>query len=135
MEFLPVIKQSTNAVINVLTGGGLGPTRGEAVAGGGGPARKWPRSTSGSMNFGIFPMAAKYTNWKHDWEPQFLEMTRDFIFRNTFGDTRICREGVWVKVNGTKVRVQECYDLGHLYNLTRWLIDQGFGSSHHSSCR
>ena len=40
----------------------------------------------GSINFGIFPMLDKYSEWKHDWEPEFLGMTRDFIFRNTFAD-------------------------------------------------
>ena len=84
MQFLPVIKQSTDAVINVSTGGGLGMTIDERLAA---AMRAKPEMASlnmGSMNFGIFPMLEKYSEWKHDWEPEFLEMTKDFIFPNTF---------------------------------------------------
>ena len=77
----------------------------------------------GSLNFGIFPMLEKYTNWQHDWEPKFLEMTRDFIFRNTFGDMEYVVKELG-QGHGTKFEF-ECYDLGHLYNLA-WLIDQGW---------
>ena len=123
MEFLPRIKQSCDAVMNVSTGGGLGMTREERLRA---ATRASPEMASlnvGSMNFGIFPMADKYSEWKHDWEPQFLDMTRDFIFRNTFADleyvTKELGEG-----HGTKFEF-ECYDLGHLYNLA-WLLDQGW---------
>lgn len=121
MEFLPVIKQSTDAVINISTGGGLGMTREERLRA---AVRASPEMASlnvGSMNFGIFPMAAKYKSWKHDWEPGFLEMTRDFIFRNTFGDIEYVVKELG-QGHGTKFEF-ECYDLGHLYNLA-WLIDQ-----------
>jgi uncharacterized protein (DUF849 family) len=77
----------------------------------------------GSLNFGIFPMAEKYSQWKHDWEPEFLEMTRDFIFRNTFADIEYVVKELW-QGHGTRFEF-ECYDLGHLYNLA-WLIDQGW---------
>lgn len=123
MEFLPVIKQSTDAVINVSTGGGLGMTREERLRA---AVRASPEMASlnvGSMNFGVFPMAAKYTTWKHDWEPAFLEMTRDFIFRNTFADIEYVVKELG-QGHGTKFEF-ECYDLGHLYNLA-WLIDQGW---------
>lgn len=121
MEFLPRIKQNCDAVLNVSTGGGLGMTREERLRA---AIRASPEMASlnmGSMNFGIFPMKRKYSEWKHAWEPEFLEMTRDFIFRNTFADleyvVRELGEG-----HGTRFEF-ECYDLGHLYNLA-WLIDQ-----------
>ncbi len=76
----------------------------------------------GSMNFGIFPMLEKYDNWKHDWEPEFLEMTRDFIFPNTFKSIEyVLRE--LGEGHGTRFEF-ECYDLGHLYNLA-WFVDKG----------
>src|SRR6202047_414363 len=84
MEFLPRIKQATDAVINITTGGGHGMTLQERLAA---PLKASPEMCSlnmGSMNFGLFPMLERYKEWKFDWEPQFLEMTRDFIFRNTF---------------------------------------------------
>ena len=40
----------------------------------------------GSMNFGLFPMLNRYKDFKHEWEPQELESSRDLVFRNTFKD-------------------------------------------------
>src|SRR6476660_1212517 len=74
------------------------------------------------MNFGLYPMLDRYKEWKYEWEPRQLEMTRDFIFRNTFKDIeRILKdlgEGC-----GTRFEF-ECYDVGHLYNLAHFL-DKG----------
>ena len=122
MRFLPVIKQSSDAVINVSTGGGLGMTIDERLAA---AMRAKPEMASlnmGSMNFGIFPLLDKYADWKHDWEPKFLEMTRDFIFPNTFRSIEyILRE--LGEGHGTRFEF-ECYDLGHLYNLAHF-VDEG----------
>ena len=74
-----------------------------------------------TLSFGIFPMAEKYSQWKHDWEPEFLEMTRDFVFKNTFADLEYIVKELG---QGHGMRFEfECYDLGHLYNLA-WLIDR-----------
>ena len=70
----------------------------------------------GSLNFGIFPMAQKYDNWQFDWEPEFLEMTRDFIFPNTFKTIEYTLKELG-EAHGTRFEF-ECYDLGHLYNLS-----------------
>lgn len=123
MEFLPRIKQATDAVMNVSTGGGLGMTREERLRA---AVRTSPEMASlnvGSMNFGIFPMLDKYSDWKHAWEPEFLEMTKDFIFRNTFADIEYTLKELG-EGHGTRFEF-ECYDLGHLYNLA-YLIDQGW---------
>ena len=40
----------------------------------------------GSMNFGLFPMLNRFKTFKHDWEPQALENSRDLVFRNTYKD-------------------------------------------------
>ena len=122
MQFLPVIKQACDAVINVSTGGGLGMTIDERLAA---AQRAKPEMASlnmGSMNFGIFPMAKKYNTWQHDWEPQFLEMTRDFIFPNTFKTIEYALRELG-ETHGTRFEF-ECYDLGHLYNLA-YFVDQG----------
>jgi len=122
MQFLPRIKQSTDAVINITTGGGLGMTVEERLAG---PIQAEPEMTSlnmGSMNFGLHPLASKYTNWKHDWEQPYLANTDDFIFRNTFRDIayvlKHLGEGCCTKFE------HECYDIGHLYNLAHF-VDAG----------
>jgi uncharacterized protein (DUF849 family) len=122
MQFLPRIKQATNAVINITTGGGHGMTLDERLAA---PLRARPEMCSlnmGSMNFGLYPMLERYKEWKYEWEPQFLEMTRDFIFRNTFKDIERSLKELGEGC-GTKFEF-ECYDVGHLYNLAHFL-DRG----------
>lgn len=123
MQFLPRIKQTTGAVLNVSTGGGLGMTREERLRAALRASPEMASMNMGSMNFGIFPMKAKYENWKHAWEPEFLDMTRDFIFRNTFADIEYAMKELG-EGHGTRFEF-ECYDLGHLYNLA-WVVDQGW---------
>lgn len=123
MDFLPRIKQQSNAVLNVSTGGGLGMTREERLRAAVKASPEMASLNVGSLNFGIFPMMAKYTDWKHDWEPRFLEMTKDFIFRNTFADIEYVIKELG-NSHGTKFEF-ECYDLGHLYNLA-WIVEQGW---------
>jgi len=119
MQFLPAIKASTNAVINITTGGGHNMTVLERLAA---PLRAKPEMCSlnmGSMNFGLYPMLGKYSSWQYDWEPQYLEASRDFIFRNTFKDIEfILRE--LGEAHGTRFEF-ECYDVGHLYTLAHFL--------------
>lgn len=122
MEFLPVIKQSTDAVINVSTGGGLGMTMDERLRAATTTSPEMASLNMGSMNFGIFPMLEKYSNWKHDWEPEFLEMTKDFIFPNTFKTIEYALKTLG-EGHGTRFEF-ECYDLGHLYNV-KWFVDKG----------
>jgi len=121
-KFLPVIKDATNAVINITTGGGLQMTVDQRLEA---PLQFKPEMCSlnmGSMNFALFPAASKLSNWKHDWEKPFLEASEDFIFRNTFGDVRKI-----VKILGDECGTKfehECYDIGHLYNLAHF-VDAG----------
>ncbi|CAH2600989.1 3-keto-5-aminohexanoate cleavage protein [Rhodovastum atsumiense] len=119
MRFLPIIKQNTDAVVNITTGGGLGMTVEERLAA---PLQASPEMCSlnmGSMNFNISPAAARISEWKHGWEKEYLTRTEDFIFRNTFKDiARIV--GLMGHGHGTRFEF-ECYDIGHLYNLAHML--------------
>jgi uncharacterized protein (DUF849 family) len=119
MEFLPRIKQASDAVINITTGGGHGMTLEERLAA---PLKASPEMCSlnmGSMNFGLFPMLQRYKEFKYDWERTHLENSRDFIFRNTFKDIeRILNE--LGEGHGTRFEF-ECYDVGHLYTLAHFL--------------
>ena len=122
MQFLPRIKQATNAVVNITTGGGLGMTIEQRLAA---PLKAEPEMCSlnmGSMNFELHPMASKYSTWKHDWEKPFLEASDDFIFRNTFRDIAYILKHLGEGC-GTKFE-HECYDIGHLYNLAHF-VDAG----------
>ena len=122
MQFLPRIKQATDAVVNITTGGGHGMTLAERLAA---PLAASPEMCSlnmGSMNFGLFPMLNRYKEFKHDWERQHLENSRDFIFRNTFKDIEYVLKHLG-EAHGTRFEF-ECYDVGHLYNLAHFL-DRG----------
>ncbi|MEO0821786.1 MAG: 3-keto-5-aminohexanoate cleavage protein [Pseudomonadota bacterium] len=122
MQFLPRIKQATNAVVNVTTGGGLGMTREQRLAAAVQASPEMASLNVGSLNFGIFPLLEKYSEWKHPWEPEYLAMTKDFIFRNTFADIEYILKELG-EGHGTRFEF-ECYDLGHLYNLA-WFVDKG----------
>jgi uncharacterized protein (DUF849 family) len=123
MEFLPRIKQQTDAVVNITTGGGLGMTVEERVAATRATKPEMCTLNMGSMNFGIFGMVDKYKEWKHAWEPEFLEMSRDFIFPNTFKSLEFIMKEIGQGL-GTRFE-HECYDVGHLYNLA-FCLDQGW---------
>ena len=120
-RFLPIIAQRTNAVINLTTGGSPTMSVADRLAG---AIRFSPELCSlnmGSMNFAIFPAAAKIAAWKHPWEEDYVRSSDDFIFRNTFRDIAYILETM--SEAGTKFE-HECYDVGHLYNLAHF-VDRG----------
>ncbi|MGZ5835641.1 MAG: 3-keto-5-aminohexanoate cleavage protein [Xanthobacteraceae bacterium] len=120
-KFLSRIKQTSNVVINLTSGGAATMPVAERA----GPARVLkPEVASlnmGSMNFGLYPMLDRFKEFKHDWEKPYLEGSRDRIFRNTFKDIEFILEAC--SDNGTRFEF-ECYDTGHLYNLAHFL-DRG----------
>lgn len=105
MRFLPVIKQATDAVLNITTGGGLNMSLAERLEA---PLQAKPEMCSlnmGSMNFNISGAAKRIKTWKHAWEKPYLEGTTNFIFRNTFSDI----DGIVEQLGrgcGTPVRVR-----------------------------
>ena len=117
-RFLPQIKQRTDAVVNLTTGGAPYMTIEERVK----PAATFkPEVASlnmGSMNFGLFPMLDRFKEFKHDWEREALENSRNLVFKNTYKDIeyvlRTCMD------NQTRFEF-ECYDVSHLYNLAHFL--------------
>ncbi|GLS80343.1 3-keto-5-aminohexanoate cleavage protein [Paracoccus marinus] len=121
-QFLPRIKQATDAVVNITTGGGLTMTMDQRLEGAMAARPEMASLNMGSMNFGIFPMAAKDRDWKHDWEKPYLQGTDDFIFRNTFKDIEHILTNLG-QAHGTRFE-HECYDVGHLYNVAHF-VDRG----------
>jgi uncharacterized protein (DUF849 family) len=121
LPFLKIIKQRSNCVINITTGGAATMTIEERAR----PAAIFkPEVASlnmGSMNFGLYPMLERFRSFKHDWEEGYLETSRERIFRNTFKDIEYilttCAQ------NGTRFEI-ECYDIGHLYTLAHF-ADRG----------
>jgi uncharacterized protein (DUF849 family) len=120
-RFLPRIKQQTNAVINVTSGGSPFMKVEERVK----PAETFkPEVASlnmGSINFGLFHLLDRYKQFKYPWEKEFLESTRDLVFRNSFKDI----EYILKTCSNNNTRFEfECYDIAHLYNLKHFL-DRG----------
>ena len=118
-QFLPVIKERTDAIINITTGGGQTMTVDERTAASRHFQPEMSSLNMGSMNFGLYPMLNRYSDFKQAWERGHLEGSKDYIFRNTFGDI----EQVLKRLGeGHGVRFEfECYDVGHLYTLAHFL--------------
>jgi uncharacterized protein (DUF849 family) len=119
--FLKVIKQRSNCVVNITTGGAPTMTVEERVR----PAATFkPEVASlnmGTMNFGLYPMLERQKEFKYDWEKPYLEGSRGRIFKNTFADIEYIL--TTCANNGTRFEI-ECYDIGHLYTL-RHFADRG----------
>ncbi len=121
-QFLPRIKERTDAVVNITTGGGQTMTLDDRLAS---PIRFKPEMCSlnmGSMNFGLYPVMNRVKEFKFDWEQGYLERSRDYIFKNTFADIERILKDVG-EANGTRFEF-ECYDVGHIYTLAHF-IDRG----------
>ena len=119
MEFLPRIKQSTDAVINITTGGSHTMTLEQRLSAAERASPELASLNMGSMNFGMYPMLSRYPDLRHAWERDLLEGSRSAIFRNTFTDIEAILERLG-KGHGTKFEF-ECYDTGHLYTLAHFL--------------
>ena len=121
-QFLPRIKQSCDSVVNITTGGAVTMTVEERLAAAMEFSPEMCSLNMGSMNFALYPMAARDRKWKYDWEEGYLKQSDGYIFPNTFRDiekiSKIMGEG-----HGTKFE-HECYDTGHLYNLAH-CVDRG----------
>ena len=120
--FLPAIKAGCDGVMNMTTGGSAVMTLEQRLAA---PMRFQPEMCSlnmGSMNFALYPMAARIKEWKFDWEKPFLENSDDLVFKNTPRDIAyVLRE--MGKVRGARFEF-ECYDISHL-TMLKHFVDRG----------
>ncbi|HZK82433.1 MAG TPA: 3-keto-5-aminohexanoate cleavage protein [Humisphaera sp.] len=121
LEFLPQIKSAADVVINLTSGGAPTMTVEERLR----PARQLaPEVASlnmGSMNFGLYEMIPRHSQWKHEWEKPYLAGSDDRVFKNTFKDIEYILQSC--SENQTRFEV-ECYDIGHLYTAAHFL-DRG----------
>ena len=119
MQFLPRIRAECDAVINISTGGSSLMSLDERLA----PARlARPEMCSlnmGTMNFGIFPLQERYSEWKHAWEPRLLDATRRVPFKNSFEDIEMILDDLGTD-KGARFEF-ECYDLGQIETLAYYL--------------
>ncbi len=121
-EIITSIKSRCDIVICITTGGGFGMTVEQRVA----PVSLYrPELASfnaGSTNFALFPVIPRYQSWKYEWEPQYLAMTEDYIFANTFKSMReYC---AIFNETGTKPEL-EIYDSGMVNNIA-FMIQAGY---------
>jgi uncharacterized protein (DUF849 family) len=122
MGFLPEIRARTDAVINLSTGGSAVMPLEERLAGPLSAAPEMASLNMGTMNFALYPMLGRKTDWQHDWEEPFLRNSDDLVFKNTPRDiaTILGRLG---KERGARFEF-ECYDIGHIYMLAHF-ADRG----------
>ena len=121
-EVVARILESVDVVINISTGGGHNMTVEQRLEAALALSPEMASLNMGSMNFGLYPALERQRNWKYAWEPQYLENTRDFIFKNTFRDIEVAIQRLY-DACGTRFEF-ECYDIGHLYTLAHF-ADRG----------
>ncbi|MCA9964873.1 MAG: 3-keto-5-aminohexanoate cleavage protein [Anaerolineales bacterium] len=117
------IKERTDAVVCITTGGGMGMTPQERLRGAAMCKPELASFNLGSMNFSMHPVAKRFNQlgWEKDWEKEYVEGTKNFIFSNTFGSMEIFAQTM--ADNHVKPEF-EAYDVGHLHNL-HFLVQQG----------
>ena len=119
--FLQRVKQSTDAVVNISTGGSLTLSIQDRIRPTATFSPEMCSMNMGSMNFSFHGLADRYTDWKFDWERDYVANSDGNIFRNTFRD--IEEAATTLAPHGVKFE-HECYDVGHLYNL-KFCMDRG----------
>lgn len=110
------IKAGSDVIVGVTTGGGMGMTPQDRLRAARDLKPELASFNLGSINFSMHPVARRYAEdqYRHDWEQGYVEGTKDFIFRNTFGDMEVFAR----TLQESNVKPEyEAYDVGHLYNL------------------
>jgi uncharacterized protein (DUF849 family) len=119
-EYVTRIKEKTNAVISLTTGGATDQTIEERLNVVKVLQPELCTCNLGTINYGGFPMIPKYQGqWKFNWEEGFLELTRREPFTSNFADIEYMLKYL---TNETNTRFEfEAYDIGHLYTLAYYL--------------
>jgi uncharacterized protein (DUF849 family) len=120
-EILSKIKSTCDVVVCTTTGGGRGLSAEERVRVVKTYSPELASLNAGSLNFALFPVLEKIKEFKHEWEPQFLAMSEDYIFPNTFKTLKEFSQ--YFAKEDTKAEF-EIYDSGMLTNL-EFLISRG----------
>ncbi len=114
------IKERCDLILLPTTGGGMNQTTEEKLI----PIKDLePEMCSfdpAPFNFGIFQIAGRFKEYKHDWEKEYLELCKNVTFRPTFRDDEIYAE-TFLEIN-TKPEF-EIYELGHV-SYVKWLMEE-----------
>lgn len=122
MAFLPRIRQATDAIVNISTGGSATMTLDARLEGAKATQPELASLNMGPLIFDFSGAAARVPNWLHPWEEPYVTGARDRIMYNDNGFI----ERIMVEVGqafGTRFEF-ECYDIGHLYTLA-YFADKG----------
>jgi uncharacterized protein (DUF849 family) len=119
-QICPVLAERTDAILNITTGGSTRMTIEERLAYALQVKPEMCSLNMGSMNFSIHPIAERITKWRYAWEQEYIEGSKDVVFRNTFADIEYILRHLGEA--GTRFEL-ECYDVGHLYNLA-YFVDR-----------
>lgn len=122
IAFVPTIRENTDAVLNISTGGSLLTTIEDRIKPSEVISPEMSSLNMGSMNFSFHGLAKRYKEFKFDWEKQYIEDSDSYIFRNTFRDIAQVEKSLG-QAHSVKFE-HECYDVGHLYNL-KFCMDTG----------
>jgi uncharacterized protein (DUF849 family) len=116
------VKSKCDMILCFTTGGGLGMTAEERLQTVVNFSPELASFNAGSVNFGLFPALDKYKKFKHNWEHEYLKMTEDFVFINTFKTLKEFSE--FFNENDTKPEL-EVYDSGMINNVA-FLVERGY---------
>ncbi|HEX7710950.1 MAG TPA: 3-keto-5-aminohexanoate cleavage protein [Sphingomonadaceae bacterium] len=122
MAFLPRIKQGTDAVINISTGGSATMSLDARLEGAHAAQPELCSLNMGPLIFDYSGAGKRVAQWQHDWEREYVEGSRGRIMYND----NVFIERIMTEVGqayGTKFEF-ECYDVGHLYTLAHF-ADRG----------
>jgi uncharacterized protein (DUF849 family) len=121
-EVITNVKSRCNMVLCLSTGAGLGMTAEQRAVSVRAFKPELASLNFGSINFALFPQLSRYKEWKFPWEPQYIGMTEDFIFPNTFKTLKeFCN---FFRESGTKPEI-EIYDVGMINNVA-FMIEAGY---------
>jgi uncharacterized protein (DUF849 family) len=120
-EILGRIKEACSAVICTTTGGGFGMTVEQRVSVVKTYSPELASLNAGSLNFALHPILQQMKEFKYEWEPQYLAMSEDFIFPNTFKTLREFSD--FFAEEDTKPEL-EIYDTGMINNV-KFMLGQG----------
>ena len=121
-EIVRRIKAESDVIVGITTGGGMGMPPEERLRAIPIYQPEMASFNLGSINFSIHRVGRRYRpeDYRFDWEQGYVEGTKDFIFRNTFGDMEVFAKTM--REVGTRPEF-EAYDVGHLYNLSLMVRD------------
>lgn len=121
-EIVEKIKAKSNIVLCITTGGALGMSLEERIAAVPELKPELASFNMGSINFALYPAVSKIKEFKYPWEKEYLEMTEDFAFVNTFKALKYFSK----TMNDYQTKQElEIYDVGHIYNAAQ-IINEGY---------